>query len=54
MRELEEMYALDIDPLIILAQNYKWNPDRMQEWFNDEVQERLKYKLGLEFNQALA
>ena len=50
MGELEDMYCMDMDPLIIIAQHYKWNPDRMQDWFNDEVQNRLKYRLGLEFD----
>lgn len=43
IKELEELYSLDLDPLIIIAQHYKWNPDRMQEWLMDENQDRLKY-----------
>ena len=53
IRELEELYSLDLNPLIIIAQHYKWNPDKMQEWLMDENQDLLKYKLGLEFNQQL-
>ena len=44
------MYALPIDPLIIIAQNYNWNPDKMQEWLLEENQDRLKFKLGVEFD----
>ena len=32
IKELEELYSLDLNPLIIIAQHYKWNPDKMQEW----------------------
>ena len=49
MSEIEDLYGLAVDELIILAQHYKWNGDNMQEWFNEDVQQRLKYQLGLEF-----
>ena len=50
IQELEDLYALPIDPLIIIAQNYNWNPDKMQEWLLEEHQDRLKFKLGVEFD----
>ena len=49
MSEIEDLYGLAVDELIIIAQHYKWNRDRMEEWFNEDVQQRLKYQLGLEF-----
>ena len=36
IQELEDLYSLDLDPLIIIAQHYKWNPDKMQEWLLEE------------------
>ena len=34
IKELEELYSMDLDPLIMIAKYYNWNSDRMQEWFN--------------------
>lgn len=51
MEELTDLYALEPDPLFIIARHYKWSSDRMQEWFNE--QDQLKFKLGLEFDQSL-
>ena len=50
--ELEELYEMPLDALIIIARHYAWNQERMQDWFNQ--QEKLKFVLGLEFNAALA
>ena len=48
IEELQELYEMGLDSLIIIARHYAWNPDRMQDWFSD--QERLQYDLGLEFD----
>lgn len=48
------MYALETDDLIIIARHYNWNTDHMADWFNDDVSSKLKYTLGLEFDQRLA
>ena len=52
IKELEELYEMPLDALIIIARHYAWNQDRMQDWFNQ--QDQLKFVLGLEFNAALA
>ena len=41
IEQLQDLYALDLDCLIIVARHYNWNIERMQDWFAEE--ERLKY-----------
>ena len=50
--ELQELYAMETDPLIIIARNYKWSVTRMQNWFSEPDSKRFEW--GLEFNPALA
>lgn len=54
MEQLNELYALATDDLIIIARHYRWNTDAMGEWFNDGVSERLSHSLGLVFDNRLA
>ena len=42
---------MENEQLIIIARNYKWNQDNMQNWFTE--QDRLKFQLGLEFDTRL-
>ena len=49
MKDLQELFAMDVDSLILIARHYRWNEESMQTiWF--EEQDKLKYKLGIEFN----
>ena len=52
MEDLQDLFSLDIDQLMILARQYKWNQDNMSAWLSEE-QDKLKYSLGLEFDQNL-
>ena len=52
LEEVQELFAMDSDDLMIIIRHYRWNEDKMQqEWFNQ--QEKLKLELGLEFNKKL-
>ena len=53
IEELNDVYTLNADHMIIIARFYSWNVDKMQDWFNEATQERLKYQLGLEFNPLI-
>lgn len=33
IEELQDLYSLPLDPLIIIARHYEWNQDKMQDWF---------------------
>ena len=52
LEEYIELFAMDIDQLIVVARHFKWQQDNMQVWFAD--QDRLKYKLGLEPDPMMA
>ena len=50
--ELEDLFGLDLDYLIIIARHYKWNQDKMQAWFTEK--DKLKYQLGIRFDRTIA
>ena len=52
LEDLQDLYAMELDQLIVVAMHYKWNPDSMQEWLIK--QDTLKYALGLEFDTKIA
>ena len=49
--ELQDLYNLPLDQLIVIARHYEWNQDKMQDWFVQ--QESLKFQLGLSFDYRL-
>ena len=36
MHELQELFSIDIDSLMIMARLYKWNQNKMQGWLLSE------------------
>mmetsp|Transcript_1826 Transcript_1826/g.2594 ORF Transcript_1826/g.2594 Transcript_1826/m.2594 type:complete len:270 (-) Transcript_1826:673-1482(-) len=50
--ELQDLFSLDLDSLIIVARHYKWNQDKMHAWFSE--QDSLVCRLGLEFDSKAA
>ena len=48
MNELQELFAMETDPLIIIARYYKWSVTRMQNWFSEP--ENKRFELGIEFD----
>lgn len=51
IEELQDLYNLPLDQLIVIARHYEWNQDKMQDWFVQ--QESLKFQLGLNFDYRL-
>lgn len=52
MKNMQELFEMDLDDLIKIAKKFKWNEDAMSnEWFTN--MDKLKYQLGIEFDPKL-
>ncbi len=52
MKNMQELFDMDLDDLIKIAKKFKWNEDAMSnEWFTN--MDKLKYQLGIEFDPKL-
>lgn len=51
LNDLQELFNLSPDLIMIVARHYHWSESKMQNWFEDE--ERLKFQLGVAFDERL-
>ena len=51
--ELEDLFGMEIDELVIVARFFNWDQVRMNDWFDEARQEQLKYLLGLVYDEKL-